>query len=97
MGALADGFRFTEATSTGVEELGMSEFVVAPACVEKGQNALARFGRDAVRRAITPKPARRREQWRSVRYKSRLVLLCIGSGICGFNSIGKRGEIGGAS
>ncbi len=35
------GFLFTEATSAGVEALGMSVFDAASAFVEKGQNAFA--------------------------------------------------------
>ena len=54
IGALAFGFLFIDATSAGVEALGISVFAAASALVEKGQNAVASFGR---RVAANTRPA----------------------------------------
>ena len=53
MGVPIFGFLFTEATSAGVEALGISIFVAASTLVEKGQNAFAWPGRKvAIERTV---------------------------------------------
>jgi hypothetical protein len=59
MGAPTFGFLFVDATSTGVEALGMSVLVAAFAFVENGQKALARPGRSAAIPAMTANAAMR--------------------------------------
>ncbi len=56
IGADEFGLRFMGARNVGVDELGTRAGVAASALVEKGQNALARFGRSAAadRTATSP-------------------------------------------
>lgn len=58
--APAFGSLFMEATSAGVEALGMNAFAAASALVEKGQNALAWFGKKAAAREIVASPDRKK-------------------------------------
>ena len=61
IGADEFGLRFMGARRVGVEEFGTEKLVVAAsALVEKGQNALARFGRNAAADRTATSPSMRK-------------------------------------
>ena len=59
IGADEFGLRFMGARKVGVEELGVTALVAASALVEKGQNALAWFGRKTAALVMAASPSMR--------------------------------------
>lgn len=95
IGAPAFGLLFTLAISTGVEELGIYVSTAASALnIEKGQNALARFGTEAAANVMITDPVMSRAHRSSTLYISSPVSCGIELEVFWCEAIRKQGNSG---